>query len=48
MPCDAGLGGEPHGSLLLRLIVSNMDRPVAIALDDLTAGFALSVGWVAA
>ena len=47
-PCDGGLGSIPHGSLMVRLAVTNNDRPVAIALDDLAGGFGLSVGWAAA
>ena len=46
--CDTGLGVVPHGSLMVMLAVTNQDRPVVIALDDLAAGFNLSVGWAAA
>eukprot|EP00966_Prymnesium_polylepis_P329185 7384930-Prymnesium_polylepis.1 len=43
--CDAGVGAEPRGQLLLQLVVTNNDRPVAIPIDDRAGGFNVSVGW---
>ena len=46
--CSAGLGNNPRGRLRLQFAVTNHDRPLAIALDDLSGGFNIEVGWKAA
>ena len=46
--CDAGIGNNPRGRLMVSFAVVNNDRPVHIPLDDLAGGFQIKVGWVAA
>jgi hypothetical protein len=44
--CDAGLGSNPRGRLLVQFSITNNDRPVIIPVDDLAGGFAMRVGWL--
>jgi hypothetical protein len=47
LACNAGIGANPRGRLFVQLVVSNNDRPVKIALDNLNGGFNLKAGWIA-